>query len=356
MTYVDGDHGLLVGDQSGSTHVLDAETLSQAKQFKVPSDCCATPITAAGETVLLYDDSEDGATERWRLVDVSTGRVLRRGDLGFRVYSSAASPDGTTVAATGQGGEVVAIDLATGRQRKGSTGLGADVRWLRYSADGTRLVTGAADGTVSLWNAETLQLLGTVAPPGDSQDVPSAADFVGRSNDVTIATYSGQMYRWDTDPERSVDFACAMAGLNLTPAEWAEYLPEQPYQRVCPARAVSKWTTAASSHARCCSCRPASCRTTTCWSALGAEIDENGWVRTDATGGATSVPGLWVGRQPGQPPSPGHHRSRRRVRGRHRHERRTGRRRRPQRRPSTSTAAHPSEPAPATSKLTTDRS
>ena len=235
MAYVDGDRGLLVGDQSGSTHVLDAETLSQAKQFKVPSDCCATPITAAGETVLLYDDSEDGATERWRLVDVSTGRVLRRGDLGFRVYSSAASPDGTTVAATGQGGEVVAIDLATGRQRKGSTGLGADVRWLRYSADGTRLVTGAADGTVSLWNAETLQLLGTVAPPGDSQDVPSAADFVGRSNDVTIATYSGQMYRWDTDPERSVDFACAMAGRNLTPAEWAEYLPEQPYERVCPA-------------------------------------------------------------------------------------------------------------------------
>jgi len=27
--------------------------------------------------------------------------------------------------------------------------------------------------------------------------------------------------------------------------------------------------------------------------ALGADLDENGWVRTDATG-CTSVPGLWV--------------------------------------------------------------
>ena len=28
--------------------------------------------------------------------------------------------------------------------------------------------------------------------------------------------------------------------------------------------------------------------------ALGADLDENGWVRTDPTGGVTSVPGLWV--------------------------------------------------------------
>jgi thioredoxin reductase len=27
---------------------------------------------------------------------------------------------------------------------------------------------------------------------------------------------------------------------------------------------------------------------------LGADLDENGWVRTDATGGVTGVPGLWV--------------------------------------------------------------
>jgi thioredoxin reductase len=27
---------------------------------------------------------------------------------------------------------------------------------------------------------------------------------------------------------------------------------------------------------------------------LGADLDENGWVRADPTGGVTSVPGLWV--------------------------------------------------------------
>ena len=57
--------------------------------------------------------------------------------------------------------------------------------------------------------------------------------------------------------------------------------------------AVSSSTTAASSHARRCSYRRGSCRNNDLLVALGAEVDEHGWVRTDASG-RTSVPGLWV--------------------------------------------------------------
>ena len=105
--------------------------------------------------------------------------------------------------------------------------------WLEYSDDGELLVSGAEDGGVSLWDASTLDLLGTVFPPHLGEPVPAGAQFIGDSHDVAIASYDGKVYRWDTDVERAIDFACQMAGRNLTEEEWAEFLPAQPYRETC---------------------------------------------------------------------------------------------------------------------------
>jgi hypothetical protein len=77
-------------------------------------------------------------------------------------------------------------------------------------------------------------LLGTVYPPNKGGTVPSSAQFIGDTHDVAIASYDGRVYRWDTDLNRAFDFACQMAGRTLTEEEWAAYLPDQPYQDVCP--------------------------------------------------------------------------------------------------------------------------
>ena len=65
---------------------------------------------------------------------------------------------------------------------------------------------------------------------------PSPLEFVGDTHDVTIAWYDGGTFHWDTDPGRALAFACQMAGRDLTEEEWAEFLPDQPYREVCPAR------------------------------------------------------------------------------------------------------------------------
>ncbi|MFC7360764.1 nSTAND1 domain-containing NTPase [Nocardioides astragali] len=234
LTYVDGDRSLLAGDSEGRTHIFDAETLRpRGDPLDVPSDCCATSL-GDGSTALLYDDSDDGASERWRVIDLGNGDVLSDGDLDLRAYTSVASPDGSTVAVAGQTGELVTIDVSSGEQRQGSTGLASEVLWLRYSGDGARLVSGAADGGVSLWDARTLDLLGTVYPPNEGDAVPAGVQFIGDSHAVVIASYDGRVYTWETDPGRALDFACQMAGRNLTEEEWAEFLPEQAYRKVCP--------------------------------------------------------------------------------------------------------------------------
>jgi WD40 repeat protein len=147
-------------------------------------------------------------------------------------HASAVSPDGSTVAVAGDTGEILTVHFSTLEERR-STPL-APVYWLNYSDDGDLLVSGGADGGVSLWDAATLDLLGTVHPPEHGKPVPSGAQFIGDTHDVAIASYDGSIYRWDTDPGRALDFACQMAGRDLTEEEWAQYLPAQPYQSVCP--------------------------------------------------------------------------------------------------------------------------
>ena len=46
--------------------------------------------------------------------------------------------------------------------------------------------------------------------------------------------YQGAVYRWDTRPNYAVEFACRLAGRDITPeTESAEQFGDRPFQGVC---------------------------------------------------------------------------------------------------------------------------
>ena len=233
LAYVDGNRSLLVGDSEGRTHLLDAESLRpRGEAFDIPGHS-VIPI-GDGRTAMVHEVSGEGISVHLRVIDVSTGDVLSEGELDLVSHVSVASPDGSTVALAGDTGEIATVDVSTGDEQRRSPGLGAAVRSLDYTDDGELLVSGADDGGVSLWDAKTLELLGTVYPPHHGEPVPASARFLGDSHDVAIASHDGKLYRWETDLDRALDFACQMAGRDLSEEEWEEFLPAQPYQSVCP--------------------------------------------------------------------------------------------------------------------------
>jgi DNA-binding SARP family transcriptional activator/WD40 repeat protein len=236
VAYVEGGRSLLVSDPDGQANVLDAETLQpRAEPFDVFGVCpCGATAIGDGTGVVVWNWTLDGARTPWRALDVASGEFLgERGELDFLARIAVVSPDGSTMAVAGDTGELVTVDLASG-QRLRSTSLGAPVNWLDYSADGELLVTGAGDGGVGLWDAATLDSLGMVYPPQRGERLPTSARFIGDGHDVAIASFDGRVYRWDTGVERLLEFACQMAGRDLTKTEWQQYLPAQPYQSVCP--------------------------------------------------------------------------------------------------------------------------
>lgn len=239
IAYVDDGRGLLLMEGLGhfddlDTSIVDAETLLPVgDRLDVPANCCATSIGGDG-TAMVYEASRDLESGHVRMLDVNTGEVIAEGEVDLLAYTSTASPDGSIVAVAGKTGEIVTFGASTGDEQRRSTSRGAAVQWLDYSDDGELLVSGAADGGVSLWDAETLDLLGTVHPPHRGEPVPAGAQFIGDTHDVVIASYDGTIYRWETGLDRAIDFACQMAGRDLTETEWAQVLPAQPFRSVCP--------------------------------------------------------------------------------------------------------------------------
>ena len=102
------------------------------------------------------------------LWDTATWEVRRVINLnGDSVCAMAFSPDGRTLAvATAYASEVDLRDVATGA-RVGLLDAHTDnARAVAFSPDGATVVTGAADGTLRLWDPRNAHLRATLPPPG----------------------------------------------------------------------------------------------------------------------------------------------------------------------------------------------
>jgi WD40 repeat protein len=120
----------------------------------------------------------------------------------------------------------------------------SQVSSLVFSPDGQTLAAAGADG-ITLWDMALRVSIGSLLLDR-ANALPPPLPFVGAEHTVTSLAFSpdgtrlaagraaGPILLWETRPASWQAAACAMANRNLTPAEWLQFLGQEPYRPLCP--------------------------------------------------------------------------------------------------------------------------
>ncbi|MEU6223270.1 helix-turn-helix domain-containing protein [Streptomyces sp. NPDC047042] len=195
----------------------------------------------SGEALAGRPDGDLLVSSDDQYVDPGAGTVSGRALAdGRQVTALAFSPDGTQLAVGDSTGHVTLWDGAirdrtgalTGTSDTVTQGEPEAVGALAFSSDGGTLAVGGANGTLRLWDTEGHQPLGTDLPtPGDGID---SLAFTEDGGTVYAGSPHVPLLRFSVAPDQVVDTVCARAGGGLTAAQWRTYVPDAPYESVCP--------------------------------------------------------------------------------------------------------------------------
>ena len=193
----------------------------------------AVAFAPNGETVAAATRATAGFHGSLGLWNVSTrtrdGRLF--GAVLQNVSALAFSSNGR-VLASAEGGIVRLWDVASRKPLGGVLRIGSQASSLSFFSDGGTLAVGEPNG-ISLWDVTTRTRLGDVIPAN------GAVNTVAFSSDGRVlASDGGGVFLWSPFLwSRQLDVfsrrLCRLAGRNLTPAEWRQYLPGEPYRQTC---------------------------------------------------------------------------------------------------------------------------
>lgn len=119
------------------------------------------------------------------------------------------SPDGRLMAVADAAGGISLHDAATGLKQRDLRGHEGRVTALRFSGDGTRLVSVGNDATVRTWNTATGDELVPLHKPGSE---PSLIDVSPDGTRVLAGVIDGGVYLWDPAGGRRIMYVIGQEG------------------------------------------------------------------------------------------------------------------------------------------------
>jgi DNA-binding SARP family transcriptional activator/WD40 repeat protein len=227
----DGDRVYVV-DRSGRLATYDRATLRRVRAgIRVGPG--VTTIGARGDVVLVL--RADGSFVRVR---PETGEILGEAPAGTLTdpddASNDLSPDGSLLATSDAEHRMRLLDV------EDLGWIGSDARsdtladaggWVAFAPDGHQLAALQLDG-IGLWDGHTGAYQGRLPIP--ELATGASIRYLPGSAGLLIAARDGRTWTADTRTDTWAERACAVAGRNLTEAEWTDFFPSRPFHSTCP--------------------------------------------------------------------------------------------------------------------------
>jgi len=230
----------LVGDQSNTVRVWDAQNGTQVRSFRpYGSSAVSVAISSDGKQVLVGAEGDgisldDGIAQLW---DFETGSQLRmlEGQGILSVECVALSADGHLLLIGGDDGAARLWDASSGGEVQRFQHDPGSVTAVAMSADGRTVLTGGNDGTVRLWDAQTgkeLQRLignaGSVVSVALSPDgrsiLTGSCDSTARLWDATTGKEVRRLVQYTGRTEFVIPLCCKVAfspdGRSILTGQW----------------------------------------------------------------------------------------------------------------------------------------
>jgi WD40 repeat protein len=270
MRFLPGGHELVVGGGGGFLAIVDADSGRVLKRLTGQTGWMYTPgITDDGrvmvtgnsdKSVYLWSlpagrplgaplifkgypqDAQVSPDGRWLVVapengvveiyDAHTRKLVHRVTDHQGIFFARFSPDGRLLAVGDTQGRTQVWAVGSWKPvTRSFAGLNGTAELAAISPDNRILAAGATDGAVRLWDIRTQQPIGGALPGLPQIEVIPL--FTPDGSGLIAAYNTGRAYLWDIREQSLIRHACAVAGRQLTRAEWEQALPGRDYDPAC---------------------------------------------------------------------------------------------------------------------------
>jgi WD40 repeat protein len=219
---------------NGSILLWDVAAGAELSPLASP-DIRVVQVAFSPDGTLLASAGEQGGGVV-RIWKVATGQLLftsRTPPGAWMAWCVAFSPDGKTLAAGLESGEVHLFDVASGWQLATLAGRGGPVRWLGFHPDGRSLVVagGLTEFSVFVWDLATRQPLRRLS--GHTSTVLSGAWRADGQLLITAGSTDGTVRLWDPSGDRPRSNALPVIPPNVPWLHGISLSPEGRHLAVC---------------------------------------------------------------------------------------------------------------------------